>query len=178
MATLGKTRGGARRTSLFARLQRHVALRTCSGGEIVADVPGYSIELGKFTEGVADRAQSLHVGLDMRSFELAQLDKEIHDLARRLARYGLLEYRLAPSRDGDDLVVIEPQSPDYWPRMPQLSNRDTLVLSRFAYMRRRGAEMVLELPRAGAVVQNLRSISCRCLGHPLDAAANRAAASA
>ncbi len=151
MATLGKTRGGARRTSLFARLQRHVALRTCSGGEIVADVPGYSIELGKFTEGVADRAQSLHVGLDMRSFELAQLDKEIHDLARRLARYGLLEYRLAPSRDGDDLVVIEPQSPDYWPRMPQLSNRDTLVLSRFAYMRRRGAEMVLESPRAGAV---------------------------
>ena len=79
------------------------------------------------------------------------LDKEIHDLARRLARHGLLEYRLARSRDSEDLVVIEPQSPDYWPRMPQLSNKDTLVLSRFAYMRRRGEEMVLESPRAGAL---------------------------
>ena len=52
---------------------------------------------------------------------------------------------------GEDLVVIEPQLPDYWPRMPPLRNADTLVLSRFAYMRRRGNEMVLELPRAGAL---------------------------
>jgi SagB-type dehydrogenase family enzyme len=62
-----------------------------------------------------------------------------------------LEYRLERSRSGEDLVVIEPQVPDYWPRAPELGNADALVLSRFAYMRRRGAEMVLESPRAGAL---------------------------
>ena len=51
----------------------------------------------------------------------------------------------------EDLVVIEPQVPDYWPQAPQLGNADALVLSRFAYMRRRGNEMVLESPRAGAL---------------------------
>ncbi len=62
-----------------------------------------------------------------------------------------MEYRLGRSRTGEDLVVIEPQIPDYWPRTPQLGNADALVLSRFAYMRRRGSEMVLESPRAGAL---------------------------
>jgi SagB-type dehydrogenase family enzyme len=47
--------------------------------------------------------------------------------------------------------VIEPQVPDYWPQTPQLGNADALILSRFAYMRRRGDEMVLESPRAGAL---------------------------
>src|SRR4029077_14940515 len=41
--------------------------------------------------------------------------------------------------------------PDYWPRTPQLGNADAVVLSRFAYMRRRGNEMILESPRAGAL---------------------------
>ena len=62
-----------------------------------------------------------------------------------------MEYRLGRSRTGEDLVVIEPQIPDYWPRTPQLGNADALVLSRFAYMRRRGNEIVLESPRAGAL---------------------------
>ena len=35
--------------------------------------------------------------------------------------------------------------------MPPLGNADVLVLSRFAYMRRRGSAMVLESPRAGAL---------------------------
>ena len=52
---------------------------------------------------------------------------------------------------GEDQVVIEPQVPDYWPRTPQLGDADVLVLSRFAYLRRRGNEMVLESPRAGAL---------------------------
>ena len=72
-------------------------------------------------------------------------------MVRRLARRGLLEYRLGPVPNGDDQVVIEPQVPDYWPRMPPLGNTDVLVLSRFAYMRRRGNAMVLESPRAGAL---------------------------
>ena len=51
----------------------------------------------------------------------------------------------------EDQVVIEPQVADYWPGTPPLDNADVLVLSRFAYMRRRGNEMVLESPRAGAL---------------------------
>jgi SagB-type dehydrogenase family enzyme len=35
--------------------------------------------------------------------------------------------------------------------MPQLDDADVLVLSRFAYMRRRGNDMVLESPRSGAL---------------------------
>ena len=59
--------------------------------------------------------------------------------------------RLRRSRHGDDLVVIEPQAPDYWPQISSLRETDTVVLSRFAYMRRRAGDMVLELPRARAL---------------------------
>ena len=92
------------------------------------------------------------MGLPLSSFasNSRNIDKEIGPLVRRLARHGLLEYRLGRSR-GEDLVVIEPQVPDYWPQAPQLGNADALVLSRFAYMRRRGNEMVLESPRARAL---------------------------
>ena len=48
-------------------------------------------------------------------------------------------------------VVIEPQVADYWPQTPPLGNAEVLVLSRFAYLRRRGDAMVLESPRAGAL---------------------------
>src|SRR5258708_35808289 len=72
-------------------------------------------------------------------------------LVRRWARHGLLEYRLGRSPNGEDLVVIEPQVADYWPQAPQLGNAEALVVSRFALMRRRGNEMVVESPRAGAL---------------------------
>jgi SagB-type dehydrogenase family enzyme len=62
-----------------------------------------------------------------------------------------LEYRLGRSQVDRDLVVIEPQNPDYWPQTPRLGDSDALVLSRFAYMRRRGDALVLESPRAGAL---------------------------
>ena len=95
----------------------------------------------------------LHAGLPLRSFVSGgkETDKELDWLVRRLAQHGLLEYRLGCSPNGADEVVIEPQVADYWPRTPPLCNADVLVLSRFAYMRRRGNEMVLELPRAGAL---------------------------
>src|SRR5436190_11328180 len=80
---------------------------------------------------------------------------EIDRLVRLLARRGLLEDRLAGARKGEDQggdkVVIEPQMPDYWPRTPPLGDAGALVLSRSAYLRRRGNEMVLESPRAGAL---------------------------
>ncbi|HEX8809109.1 MAG TPA: dehydrogenase, partial [Xanthobacteraceae bacterium] len=72
-------------------------------------------------------------------------------LVQRLVRHGLSEFRLGRSLQVADQVVIEPQVADYWPRTPRLSNADTLVLSRFAYMRRRGSDLVLESPRSGAL---------------------------
>ena len=139
--------------TVSARLGGQVTLEAHANGEIVACFDGYSVGLGTFSAGAADRAQDLRMGLPLASFASTRrnIDKEIDLLVRRLASHGLLEYRLGRSRNGEDLVVIEPQVPDYWPRTPQLGNADALVLSRFAYMRRRGNEMVLESPRAGAL---------------------------
>jgi SagB-type dehydrogenase family enzyme len=108
--------------------------------------------LGKFSAQAAERAKELSDGLPLSTFASGnqETDKEFHVLVRRLAGRGLIEYRLGRSRS-EDLAVIEPQLPDYWPRVAQLDNADTLVLSRFAYMRRRANEMVLESPRAGAL---------------------------
>jgi SagB-type dehydrogenase family enzyme len=143
----------AARAPVSARLPGRVRLEAHANGEIVACFGAYSVGLGAFSAGAADRAQDLRVGLPLSSFASASrnIDKEIGLLVQRLASRGLLEYRLGRSRNGEDLVVIEPQVPDYWPQAPELGNADALVLSRFAYMRRRGAEMVLESPRAGAL---------------------------
>jgi SagB-type dehydrogenase family enzyme len=146
-------RGRAAPAILSARLGGHVTLQTHSDGEIVVCFDGRSVGLGKFSAAAANRAQDLRMGLPLGSFasDRRSIDKEIHVLVRRLARYGLLEYRLGRPRNGEDQVVIEPQVPDYWPRLPHLGDADVLVLSRFAYMRRRGNDMVLESPRAGAL---------------------------
>jgi SagB-type dehydrogenase family enzyme len=146
---------GPARATVFARLRRHVRLEAQANGEIIVGFDGYLDGLGTFGPRVADRAQELRVGLSLSSFESKSrnIDQEIARLVQRLARRGLLEYRLARSRDGEDLVVIEPQVPDYWPQAAQLGDADTLVLSRFAYMRRRGDEIVLESPRAGALLR-------------------------
>jgi SagB-type dehydrogenase family enzyme len=139
--------------TVSARLGGRVTLEAHANGEIVACFDGYSVCLGRFSAHAADRAQILRTGLPLASFasNSRNIDKEINLLVRRLASHGLLEYRLGRSRVAEDLVVIEPQIADYWPRTPQLGNADALVLSRFAYMRRRGNEMVLESPRASAL---------------------------
>jgi SagB-type dehydrogenase family enzyme len=131
----------------------HVTLQARTDGSIAACFDGRSVGLGKFSASAVERAQHLRTGLPLASFasDDRSIDEEIHRLVRRLAGHGLLEYRLGRSRSGADEVVIEPQVPDYWPRMPQLRQDDVLVLSRFAYLRRRGNEMVLESPRAGAL---------------------------
>ena len=138
---------------ISARLRSHVRLEAQANGEIVACFNGYSVGLGTFSAGAAARAQELRIGVPLSSLasKSRNTGKEMGLLVRRLGRRGLLEYCLGRSRNGEDLVVIEPQVPDYWPLAPELGNADTLVLSRFAYLRRRGAEMVLESPRAGAL---------------------------
>ncbi|MGH6838513.1 MAG: SagB/ThcOx family dehydrogenase [Methylocella sp.] len=139
--------------TVSVRLGGHVTLEAHGNGKIVACFDGYAVGMGTFSAGAADHAQALRTGLPLASFASSRrnIDKEIDLLVRRLARRGLLEYRLGRSRNGDDLLVIEPQVHDYWPRTPPLGNSDALVLSRFAYLRRRGNEMVLESPRAGAL---------------------------
>ena len=136
-----------------ARLRRRIRLEAQANGDIIACFDGYSVGLGTFSAAAADRAKELRIGLPLSSISSVRrnIDKEMGLLVRRLARHGLLEYRLGRSRNSEDLVVVEPQVPDYWPQAPQLGNAEALVLSRFAFMRRRGAEMVVESPRAGAL---------------------------
>ena len=149
-----ETKTGRRATpTVSARLSGHVTLETQANGKINACFGGYAVGLGAFSAAAADRAQDLRTGLPLASFASLgrNVDKELDLLVRRLARHGLLEYRLRHSRIDEDEIVIEPQIADYWPATPPLGNADVLVLSRFAYMRRRGHEMVLESPRAGAL---------------------------
>ena len=153
MRAPGKKRG--RRITppvISARLSGHITLETKADGGIAACFDGYSVGLGKFSSGVAERAQALRTGLALASFETGRAaDKEVALLVGRLAQSGLLEYRFGRAHADQDLVVIEPQVSDYWPRMPKLGSKDVIALSRFAYLRRRGNEMVLESPRAGAL---------------------------
>jgi SagB-type dehydrogenase family enzyme len=130
----------------------HIELEARPDGNILAWFDGYSVELGKFSAAAAARANHLRAGLALDSFSSGKnsTDQEIDLLVRRLARSGLLEYRLGP-QGGKDHIVIEPQMPDYWPRTAKLGATDRIALSRFAYMRRRGNEMILESPRAGAL---------------------------
>ena len=139
--------------AISARLSGHATLEARGDGEIAACFDGYSVGLGTFSARAADRARELRTGLPLAAFASGSrdIDKEIDLLVRRLARRGLLEYCLRRSPKGDDLLVIEPQAADYWPRTPQLGNSDALVLSRFAYLRRRGNAVVLESPRATAL---------------------------
>jgi SagB-type dehydrogenase family enzyme len=139
--------------TVSARLGGHVTLEAHADGKIVAHFHGYSVGLGTLRAGAAERVQDLRKGMPLAAFASGgrTIDKEIDLLVRRLARHGLLEYRLGRPRSAEDRVVIEPQVADYWPQTPQLRDADVLALSRFAYMRRRANEMVLESPRAGAL---------------------------
>jgi SagB-type dehydrogenase family enzyme len=138
---------------ISARLSGHITLEAQADGNAAAWFDGYSVNLGKFSAAALARAQDLRSGLPLTSFgsKGRPVDKEIDLLVRRLAQSGLLEYRLARAGDAKDQVVIEPQIPGYWPQLPKLGDTDIIVLSRFAYMRRRGNEMVLESPRAAAL---------------------------
>jgi SagB-type dehydrogenase family enzyme len=138
---------------LSARLNERFTLRSQADGSLAADFDGYAVELGKFSASAVKRARDLRTGLPLSSFspDGSPIDREIDLLVRRLARYGLLEYRLARARSDEDIVIIEPQTANYWPQTPKLAATDTVVLSRFAYLRRRGSDMVLESPRASAL---------------------------
>jgi SagB-type dehydrogenase family enzyme len=143
----------AARPALHARLAGHVALEAQANGDLIVSFGGgYSLGLGKLSADAAARAQQLRTGLPFAVFAGTRpVDKEVDSLVRGLARRGLLEYVLRRTPDEADPVVIEPQLAAYWPCVVPLADVDVLALSRFAYLRRRGTEMVLESPRAGAL---------------------------
>lgn len=132
---------------LFARLNPGVTLEPNATGGLSAVFDGRTVAFGTFGADVAERAAEFETGV---AFD-GERDGEIRELVRRLALYGLVEYRLARAPSGPDLIVIEPQMRDYAPRMVAVDEDRAVALSRFAYIRRRGADMVLESPRACAL---------------------------
>ena len=152
-----KSKTSGRKTAtpvLVAHVSEHIVLEAQADGSVVARFEGYAQGLGKFAPAISKRIAELHTGLPLASIAGNRAgDKEINLLVRRLARSGLLEYRLGPARGGQTSVVIEPQIADYWPQISKIANSDTIALSRFAYLRRRGKEMVLESPRTGALLR-------------------------
>jgi SagB-type dehydrogenase family enzyme len=156
-------RARLRPTTISARLVADATLETAADGKILIRVGDQLLGLGAVGAAAAERAQTLRTGLPLESLVSSKrtADQEIDQLVRRLARLGLLEYVLARERGarrkisklhiGNDQVIIEPQRADYWPQPQTLNDTDFVVLSRFAYLRRRGDHMVLESPRAGAL---------------------------
>ncbi|MFL6818205.1 MAG: SagB family peptide dehydrogenase [Bradyrhizobium sp.] len=140
--------------AISARLAAHIALEAGADGTILAHFDSHSVALGKFSAGVAERLDDLRSGLSPALLEPSRETPEqgLELLVRRLAEHGLLEYRLG-SGEGKDQAVIEPQAADYWPRTSKLDGADMIVLSRFAYLRRRGNEMVLESPLSRALLR-------------------------
>jgi len=151
-AQQGKRERGTVPATLCVRLVDHVTLQADPNGRVAAGIEGRAVALGTLSAGAVGRAQDLRTGLRLAAFASGRRagDQEIDRLVRRLARHGLVEYCLRAARGGEQ-VVIEPQLPDYWPRTQPLRDSDTLVLSRFAYLRRRSDAIVLESPRAGAL---------------------------
>ncbi len=155
MPASGKKKSRSRRIAkpeLAARVSANVELEAQADGTVVARFGGYAQGLGRFGAAAVKRLHELSAGLPLASIARGRnADKEIDLLVRRLARSGLLEYRFGAAQGNQDRIVIEPQVPDYWPSVSKIGNSDTVVLSRFAYLRRRGKEMVLESPLAGAL---------------------------
>jgi SagB-type dehydrogenase family enzyme len=149
-----KRRGRRAKTAdLLVRLAAHVALEVREGGQIFAAFHGYSIGLGTFDASVATRAPALRAGLPLDALSRGRRSGHgIDALVRRLARRNLVEYWLRGA-DGADLLAIEPQVADYWPQAARPRTGGAFVLSRFAYLRRRGDDLVLESPRADALLR-------------------------
>jgi SagB-type dehydrogenase family enzyme len=141
--------------NMSARLSSHVTLKAQPDGKILVAFGGYYLDLGTFSPNAAARVQQLRTGLPLRPLISGRrdIDQQLCQPVRRLARRGLLEYPFRRARSKEDDVVIEPQTADYWPGSYQLNDDDVLVLSRFAFLRRRGDAMVLESPRAGALLR-------------------------
>jgi SagB-type dehydrogenase family enzyme len=139
---------------LSVRASPRVALENWSNGHLGAVVDFYPLDLGRPSEGARKRVLALKDGIGLAALGgTATADQEVARVVRLLARQGLVEYALAPKTEASEIAIIEPQTADYWPNVAKLASTDRIVLSRFAYLRRRGSELVLESPRAGALIR-------------------------
>jgi len=138
-----------------ARLAGPVTLTPDADGRITACFGEQAVVVGQLSQAALARAGALAGGLMMAALVAPRtaVDAELAALLRRLARHGLIEYAVARTRGGEEEAVVEPQTPDYWPEAVDLDPGVTVALSRFAYMRRRGSDLVVESPRAGALVR-------------------------
>jgi SagB-type dehydrogenase family enzyme len=144
----------AKLPALSVRLGAQVALEIWSNGHLGAVVNFYPFDLGLLSDGAMTRAAILKDGLGLDALASDKpIDQEIARVVRLLARQGLVEYPLRRQSDGAEIAVVEPQMASYSPDAAKVGSSDRIVLSRFAYLRRRGSEMVLESPRAGALVR-------------------------
>ena len=136
---------------MSARLNARVHLQAQGDGNVTASFDDFALPLGQYSIDALKRAQGIGAGLPLASFSSARkaVDKEVALLVERLARTGLLEYRFGTANK--NLAIIEPQIAGYWPQITKCGASDTVVLSRFAYLRRRGNDMVLESPRSAAL---------------------------
>ena len=88
---------------ITARLNGHFSLQMQADGSITAFVDGYSVNLGQLSTAAMDRARNLTDGLPLASFAgKSAIAREVDVLVHRLARHGLLEYRLSFPRDEQD----------------------------------------------------------------------------
>src|SRR6185312_2043885 len=100
---------------------RQLSPQMQSDGSFAASVDGNLVNLGHLSPAAMERARGLTDGLPLASFAgKSAVAREVDALAHRLARHGLVEYRLSFPRDQHALVVIEPQIPEYWPQRARL----------------------------------------------------------
>jgi len=106
-AARAKVAASGARPVLAARLNPQVTLQAQPGGALAAMFNDYSIELGSFSARAIAQAEALRDGLPVAFFAKADaLSREVHQLTRRLAMFGLMEF---PLTHGDtELFVIEP----------------------------------------------------------------------
>ena len=89
-------------TTLAARLAAHVALEPRANGK--SSPASWPLSgLGQFSAGATERAQDLRSGLPLRSLSSGgrDIEREVHELVRRLAGHGLLEYRFGTRPEED-----------------------------------------------------------------------------
>ena len=166
--------------TVSARLRGHVRLEAQANGEIVAGFDGYSVGLGTFSAGAADRAQELRIGLPLSSFasdqsENRQRDWSIGPAIGQARSVGVppraLAQRRGPGRHrtaGSRLLAASAAA-------RQCRRSRPVAVRVHATARRRDGPGIAARRR---VVQNLRSEDCDRHRHALDPAANQTPASA
>ncbi len=132
---------------LFVKLGPGVALQAEAGGVLSARFDGQSRRLGRFDASVLPHVKDLATALPL---SCANENDDLRELIERLAILGLVDYRLGGAPNAREILAIEPQMRDYRPNLQKLDEARQFVLSRFAFLRRRGEDMVLQSPLSGA----------------------------